>query len=55
MSRVMGGGICVDWSSEGSRWSSRDTNIGGRWGGGTGLVRPGVVGEPGTEPQVLGE
>ena len=38
MSRVMGGGICVDWSSEGSRWSSGDTNIGGRWGGGTCLV-----------------
>ena len=38
MSRVMGGGICVDWSSEGRRWSSRDTNIGGRGGGGTCLV-----------------
>ena len=38
MSRVMGGGICVNWSSEGSRWSSRDTNIGRRWGGGTCLV-----------------
>ena len=53
MSRMMGGRICVDWSSVGSRWSSRDTNIGGRWGGGTGLIRPGVVREPGAEPQVL--
>merc|ERR1719333_2030115 len=52
---MMMSGNGVDRSSEGSRWSSGGTiwNIGGCWRSGTGLVGPGVVGEPGAEPLVL--